>query len=62
MKRTTGKTPTHELTKNERGVLQRAWAIVDELAFIHRGTPNGAALETAADELKQLVAEEEETG
>ena len=52
--------PAHELSKAERVNLRRAWAIVDELAFIYREEDSGAEKEACCAELKRLVDEADE--
>ena len=53
---------SHELTKTEIRKLNQAQAIVDELAFFYRNTPNGDRLQATADDLDALANDTTETG
>jgi len=56
MKRdTTDKGPAHELSATEKRLLRKAHAIVDEIAWIHRATPQGKLVAGTVSQLAVLM-------
>mgnify|MGYP006971835977 CR=1 FL=1 len=56
--KTTDQGTTHEMSSADVRALHRAYDVVDQIAFIHRGTDSGVIVGEVASQLKVLATGE----